>query len=72
MLKENEELQNKIKQSNYSVKSKKMSYENQIKEFKKEIDKLVKSNEALKRIIRTIEEISTLHKFCKSFERKFE
>jgi chromosome segregation protein len=44
-----EELENKLKESDYSVKAKKNFYDTQIKELKKEIDKLIKTNETLKK-----------------------
>jgi hypothetical protein len=48
-LKNLSELENKFKEADFSVRSKKSFYENQIRELKKEIDKLLKNNESLKK-----------------------
>ena len=74
-------LENQIMEGEYNIKSKKAFYENQTKELKKELDKLVKNHETLKKdyelckdnlkvyifIIRNIKNILIMLKLVKKY-----
>ena len=66
-----EELETKTKNFEYMIKTINLNNENQIKELKKEIDKLVKINESNKKDIVTYKTQIEVHKLLKCFLLSF-